>query len=332
MVIQGTAFPPRSSVRYEAELYFNQANLLTLNVNSDIISCQLQEADISVPVGKLPIRFVFPDGWVFVVEHTPEIDTWLKRNNKSGLLGKVESNFMALLAAVIVFLGIVVGGYLYALPWVSGKVVQILPDSVSVAVGNKILETLDTNWQESTLPLEQQKAIRQRVAHHLQQIEPLPYSVEIIFRSSNLGANAFALPGGKVILLDQLVELTDNAQQLDSIILHEIGHIHHRHMMKKLVRSSLLSIGVTFLTGESSGIVDNLAGVGVFFLSSSFSRQAEKEADQFAKNAMTKIYSTSDPMIEIFELLQQQESSNVRLPEWFSTHPNFEKRIQATRD
>lgn len=129
MVIQGTAFPPRSSVRYEAELYFNQANLLTLNVNSDIISCQLQEADVSVPVGKLPIRFVFPDGWVFVVEHTPEIDTWLKRNNKSGLLGKVESNFMALLAAVIVFLGIVVGGYLYALPWVSGKVVQILPDS-----------------------------------------------------------------------------------------------------------------------------------------------------------------------------------------------------------
>lgn len=330
MRIQGTAFPPRSSVRYEAELDVSQANFLSLRVDGDIISCQQQDVEISVPVGNLPIRFAFPDGWVFVVERSAEVSAWLKRNSKSGLVDKIESNVMAWLVAVVVCLGVVLGGYFYALPWVSEKVAQSLPDSVSVSLGNKILETFDNNWQASELPLEQQQAIRQRVTQHLQQLDPLPYPVEIIFRSSDIGANAFALPGGKVILLDQLVELATNEQQLDSIILHEIGHVHHRHMMEKLVHSSILSVGVALLTGESSGIVDNLAGVGVFFLSNGHSRQAESEADHFAKQAMVKIYGSSEPMAEMFELFQQQDSLDV--PEWLNSHPDFEQRIQAARD
>lgn len=330
MRIQGTAFPPRSSVRYEAELDVSQANFLSLRVDGDIISCQIQDVEISVPVGNLPIRFAFPDGWVFVVERSAEVSAWLKRNSKSGLVDKIESNVMAWLVAVVVCLGVVLGGYFYALPWVSEKVAQSLPDSVSVSLGNKILETFDNNWQASELPLEQQQAIRQRVTQHLQQLDPLPYPVEIIFRSSDIGANAFALPGGKVILLDQLVELATNEQQLDSIILHEIGHVHHRHMMEKLVHSSILSVGVALLTGESSGIVDNLAGVGVFFLSNGHSRQAESEADHFAKQAMVKIYGSSEPMAEMFELFQQQDSLDV--PEWLNSHPDFEQRIQAARD
>lgn len=330
MRIQGTAFPPRSSVRYEAELDVSQGNFLRLRVDGDIISCQQQDVEISVPVGNLPIRFAFPDGWVFVVERSAEVSAWLKRNSKSGFVDKIESNVMAWLVAVVVCLGVVLGGYFYALPWVSEKVAQSLPDSVSVSLGNKILETFDNNWQASELPLEQQQAIRQRVTQHLQQLDPLPYPVEIIFRSSDIGANAFALPGGKVILLDQLVELAANEQQLDSIILHEIGHVHHRHMMEKLVHSSILSVGVALLTGESSGIVDNLAGVGVFFLSNGHSRQAESEADHFAKQAMVKIYGSSEPMAEMFELFQQQDSLDV--PEWLNSHPDFEQRIQAARD
>lgn len=330
MHIQGTAFAPRSSVRYEAHLDISQVDGLSLYVDGEMIRCQQQDVDISVPVGNLPVRFTFPDGWVFVVDRSAEVSAWLKLHRKSGLLDRMESNMMAWLVAVVVCVGVVLGAYVYILPWGSEKVAQSLPDSVSVSLGNKILQTMDKQWQASELPPERQDAIRQRITRHVQKLPNLPFPVDIVFRSSGMGANAFALPGGKVILLDQLVELTANEQQLDSIILHEIGHVYHRHMMERLVHSSVLSVGVAFLTGESSGIVDNLAGIGVFFLSNGQSRQAENEADDFAKQAMLEIYGTSEPMAEMFELFRQQSSKDV--PEWFNTHPGLEHRIQAARD
>lgn len=330
MLISGTAFPPKSSVRYEAELDVTQPDCLCLHVDDLIVSCDMKYVDISVPVGHLPIRFKFPDGWVFIAERTTQMTQWLQRHRKVGVVDKIESNVFAWLLSAVVCLGVILGGYYYGLPWVSEKVALVVPDSVAVALGDEILDAFDDQWEESQLSDLQQEAIRQRVESHLESLEALPYPLEIVFRSSEMGANAFALPGGKIVLLDQLIELADNEQQLDSIILHEIGHIHHRHMMEKLVHSSLLSVGVALITGESSGIVDNLAGLGVFFLSNGHSRGAESEADSYAKHAMITVYGSSEPMAEMFELFQDQEM--VEIPEWLSSHPDFEQRIQEARE
>ncbi|UUM30943.1 M48 family metallopeptidase [Vibrio japonicus] len=329
----GVAFPPKSSLRYEAELDTTQANVLSLRVDGMIFSCDLMRAEISIPVGNLPIRIKLPDGWVFVVERSPELSQWLKSQRKIGWLDKLESNLFGWLISIVVCIAVIIGGYTHALPWVSEKVVLALPDAVAVELGEQTLEMLSSaseEWRDSELPEAQQAAIRQRVKSNLTSLEPLPYPVEIVFRSSTMGANAFALPGGKVVLLDELVQLAKTPQQLDSIILHEIGHIHHRHMMKRLVHSSILSVGVALLTGESSGVIDNLAGLGVFFLSAGHSRDAENEADLFAKQAMLTIYGTSEPMAEMFELFHQQES--IEIPKWLSSHPDFDQRIQAARD
>jgi len=330
MLFDGVAFPPRSSERHPAQLDVTQANALSLRVDGKIISCDQQCADVSAPVGNLPVRFKFPDGWVFVVERTTEVSHWLERNRRSSKVDKIEANWMAWLLSVLVCIGVVLGSYFYALPWASDKVAKTLPDYVAVALGDKILESFDNSWQESELSPQAQQEIRQRVTQHVEQLEALPYPVEVVFRSSELGANAFALPGGKIVLLDELVALADNEQQLDSIILHELGHIHHRHMVKKLVHSSLLSVGVALLTGESSGVVDNLAGLGVFFISNGHSREAELEADAYARQAMLTLYGSSEPMAEMFELFKQQEM--LEPPEWMSTHPDFEQRIQAARE
>ncbi|MGD8111886.1 M48 family metallopeptidase [Vibrio sp. TRT 17S01] len=330
MRVQGTAFPPRSSIRYEAELDVSQSNCLSLHVNGDIFSCQQQDVEISVPVGNLPIRFIFPSGWMFVAERTDEVSQWLKRNSKSGRADKLESSIIAWFIGLVVSISVLLGGYYYALPWGSEKVAKLIPSSISVSLGNKVLEAFESRWLPSELPEKQQEVIRQRVSQHLQQLEALPYTIEILFRSSDMGANAFALPGGKVVLLDELIELAENDQQLDSIILHELGHVYHRHMMEKLVHSSLISVGVVMLFGESSGIVDNLVSIGVFIISNGHSRMAESEADEYAKQAMIQLYGSSEPMAEMFELFQKQDT--VDIPSWLSSHPDSEQRIKSARE
>ena len=330
MRMKGSAFPPRSSVRHDAVLDTTQANYLSLWVDSDIISCEQQRVDISVPVGNLPIRFKFPDGWVFIVERSPPLCDWLIANKQSSFIDKVESNVFAWLISVIACIGFLAGSYVYVLPWVSDKIASSVPDYVAIALGDQILDSFSERWQPSKLGLLEQQKIRNRVEQHTTQLKALPYRVEVVFRSSEMGANAFALPGGKIVILDEMLELAENDQQLDSIILHEIGHVYHRHMLKKLVHSSLLSVGVSLMTGESSGIVDNLTGVGVFFLSNGHSREAESEADEYAKQSMQTIYGSSEPMAEMFELFNKQDV--IEIPEWLNSHPDFKQRIEAVRE
>ena len=330
MLFEGVAFAPRSSERHFAQLDVSQANHLSLKISGDIVSCDLEHADISAPLGKLPVEFTFPNGWIFTVERSEDVDQWLASNQKSSLVDKMESNWIAWLLSAIMCLCLVLSFYFYILPWTSDKVAKAIPEHIALALGDKILESLDSSWEESEISSEEQHEILLRITQHLAQLETLPYPIEVEFRASKMGANAFALPGGKVVLLDEIVELAQNKQQLDSIILHEIGHIYHRHMLKKLVHSSLLSVGVSLLTGESSGVVDNLAGLGVFFLSNGHSREAELEADVFSKQAMLSLYGTSQPLAEMFELLHEQNGPDI--PEWMSTHPDFEQRIQAVHE
>lgn len=329
--IQGTAFAPRSSERHEAMLDLSQANFVALHINGDIISCEQHHVTVSDPVGNLPIRFTFAQGWVFVAPRSAAIEQWLQRHRKrrTRFVDWMEGNITAWVVSSFICIAILLWGYVYALPWASDKIAERLPDSVSLLLGEKILQTLDEHLVPSELAASQQQAIRLRVAQHVEKLAPLPFAINVQFRSSAQGANAFALPGGTIILLDELVALAETPAQLDSIILHELGHVHHRHMMKQLVQSTILSVSVSLITGESSGIVDNLAGMGVFIASNGQSREAEKQADHYAKLAMRQIYGSSEPMAEMFERFQQQSEGEV--PAWLSTHPDFDSRIDAAR-
>mgnify|MGYP000604434010 FL=1 len=156
--------------------------------------------------------------------------------------------------------------------------------------------------------------------------------VQLVFRSSELGANAFALSAGTIIVLDDLVRLTTTEEQLDSILLHELGHVQHQHVMKVLVRSSLLSVTVAALTGESSGIIDNLTGLGVFVANNGQSQDAEREADSFASYSMIELHGSNQAMIEMFELLGKDSDGHAELPTWLSSHPELGERIESLRD
>ncbi len=329
MRLSGSAFPPRSSERREAKVDLSQQGFIDLHVAEDIFTCSIQDIEISESVGNVPTRLKLKNGWVIVLEPSTELSSWLKSHKKVGWLNWFEGNAFAWLVSLVFCVAFGAWTYVYALPWTSEKVAIALPDEVSLVLGDKVLETLDESFEPTAISEERQEKIRQRVSQHLLQLEPLPFKLKVEFRQSEHGANAFALPGGTIILLDDLVEMAETPEQLDSIIFHEIGHVYHRHMMTKLVHSSLLSVMVAVITGESSGVIDNLASIGVFVVANGQSRDAEREADAYAKHAMLKVYGTSEPMAQMFEKLHQASGSSI--PAWLSTHPDLEQRIKDAK-
>ncbi|MGL6258450.1 M48 family metallopeptidase [Vibrio sp. WXL210] len=328
MLVNGTAFPPKSSERYAAQLDLAQKEQVCMIVDGERFISAREQLNISAQVGNLPIRFQLPNGWVFVAERSASLDQWLN-DSRPGWLERAESNLVAWLVASLACVALLLASYWYLLPWVTQQVTQAVPDSVVVQLGEQVFESLDSHWQPSQIAPQEQDAIRARVKNHIDQLGELRYPIELEFRASGGEANAFALPGGKLVLLDGLVAMAETPEQLDSVILHELGHVHHQHMMNRVVRSSILSVAVALITGESSGIIDNLTGMGVFLLNSGYSREAEMEADHYAKQAMQLIYGTSEPMAEMFEHLSESHTHDV--PKWLSTHPEMQQRIEKAR-
>lgn len=246
---------------------------------------------------------------------------------------RMENSSRVAVVSTVILILLISGGVVYGIPWVSQKAVMFLPNTVATHVGKQVLTTLDEKWFEpSELPLSQQKEIRQRFQSHVDSLvadgEAFPYPPNLVFRHWGGGVNAFALSNGTIIVTDDIVEAMATPAQLDSVLFHELGHVKYEHVMQSVIRASLLSVAVALVTGESSGVIDNLVGAGVFLFANGYTRDNEVEADQYAVKVMLRTYGTTVPMQEMFK--QLQASSSGYIPEWLSTHPDFRTRIEAS--
>jgi len=140
----------------------------------------------------------------------------------------------------------------------------------------------------------------------LQELELDPSRYQLLFRASDsIGANAFALPNGTVIVTDELVELLDEKPQaMLSILLHEIGHVEHRHSLKLVGRSLSTSIVFAVFLGDIEGMGELLLGAGSSLLSSAFSREMETEADEYSFDKLEQLGISPAVFADAMEALQ----------------------------
>ena len=103
-----------------------------------------------------------------------------------------------------------------------------------------------------------------------------------MFRQSSIGANALALPDGTIILTDELYVLAESNDEIHAVLLHEIGHIHHRHSLRKLIEAFSMSFLVMTVTGDVSAGSSVIASAPAFIIQASYSQHMELEADDFS--------------------------------------------------
>ena len=113
--------------------------------------------------------------------------------------------------------------------------------------------------------------------------------VTLHFRNApDIGANAFALPGGDVVVTDGLVELATSPEQVAAVVAHELGHVAHRHGLRNMVQASILAALVSYWTGDFSSLAT--AGATAV-LSAAYSRDFEREADDYGADLVITSYS-----------------------------------------
>jgi Zn-dependent protease with chaperone function len=207
----------------------------------------------------------------------------------------------------------------------ANAIANALPQSAIDAISQSALSILDNNYlSPSKLSEEKQEAIKRSFA----QIND-DKCCALRFRQSNtLGANAFALPNGDIILLDDLVYLEEDEQMrgILAILAHEKAHIKLKHGLKNIIKVSISSAIVGYLIGDFSGLA---AGGATAIIDAGYSREYEEEADAYAIEKMRELGVSTRYAADIFEKLRLKTGDDYSL---LDSHPLMDERIKRFRE
>ena len=140
--------------------------------------------------------------------------------------------------------------------------------------------------------------------------------------ANDASVNAFAMPGGFIVINTGLLALADNAEQVAGVIAHEIQHVEKRHSLNGMVKSAGLMVTASLVLGDLSGV----ASLGSALIKYKFSRQHEAEADIEGLKALVASGISPIGMRDFFRKMREKETLNL---EWFSSHPASNDRFMS---
>lgn len=292
---------------------------------------------LSERLGRGPRLLWFADGaYCEVLDHDALEAALAGTGYRLGLVERLQHSWRAALLALLLCVAAAVAAYRWGLPYAAQFIAWRTPPAVSHQLGRSMLQGLDgTLLKTSTLDQARRKTLSEGFAslHPPGGADPAPV---IEFRSSpKIGANAFALPDGSVVLLDQLVALAKNDDEIYAVLAHELGHVHYRHGLRLLLQGSVVGLAMTAWFGDVSTL---LAVATTAPLQARYSRAFETQADDYAAQMLLANGIAPSHLADLLERLQQQrrqKSGNQQedgdVESYLSSHPPTAERIRRLR-
>jgi predicted Zn-dependent protease len=170
----------------------------------------------------------------------------------------------------------------------------------------------------------------QSLADSLAKTQDLPEEMSITTHYINTETvNAFATLGGHVYIFRGLLENVPNENALSMVMAHEIAHVKYRHPIESLGRSVIIGTAIAVVSSaEGSDIVDNVLGKTGLLTELKFSRAQEQQADETALASLFQLYGHVEGANSVFEMLKEAHKDDPAPPEFFSSHPHTNNRIE----
>ncbi len=154
----------------------------------------------------------------------------------------------------------------------------------------------------------------------------LPWRFAVIDTAS---INAFAAPGGYVLVTRGLYDILDNEAQLAGVLAHEIGHIVRRHHVTVMQKSAALSAGAQLAQRDNrSALVNNMIGTGAEVFARGLDKTAEYEADAIGVVLTARAGYNPFALIDVLHKLAARGAADGSLALLFKTHPLPGERLE----
>ena len=342
--IEGWCYPNDSSKRTAAQLTIHSHNQYELQVDQRIVRTgTLDDLQFSDRVGSIDRKIYFDSGALFETADNDSIDQLLSdtghRDNRSAIANKLESSWMFAFASIALIVVAVAAFFKFGLPAAATYAAKNVSVEAAESLSDNTLALMDRIiLKPSELESAETDAITNRFNERLASIQDKgEFAYQIHFRQMNGTANAFALPGGDIIITDSLARLTTD-DELDSIIFHEVGHVVERHGLEGAVKATTISVLATVALGDLSTVAELTTGVAAFLLHSNYSRAAESEADDYAllqleKQNMDPIHFASAMQKLVTQGgIESNDQSTEESNDYSSTHPSSASRIKKAQE
>ncbi len=305
MQLKGRLFDGKSSTAFEAVITIDENGIVSSG-QTFVGSCAFNEIVISDQIGHVPRSLRFPAGAIFeTAEHEKLNEIISKFGGRQSLLHKFESRTSYVVSALFLSVAVIIWTSIWGIPIASKYVAYALPTEVNRYIAQGTMETLDDRlFKPSQLSSDIKESLTKRFKQLLpEDHEKLNY--ELLFRDGGLiGANAFALPDGKVIITDELVKLADNEEEIVSVLLHEIGHVEQRHSLRNIVSHASLTALLLAVTGDVNAASTLVLALPNVLLESSYSQELEWEADTYSLNYMKQHNMSTEHFANFIQRLE----------------------------
>ncbi len=358
LILRGVYFDGQSSRDREAELQI-RGEQASLKIMSGEPLPQRQESwpqrvlVIEPPLTRVRRVIRLPGGGRFETQDDAGVSLLESRTHRNWGLGRVrriEASWGLTLGAVIT-LGLFVWGFLsFGLPALARSAAAATPRSVLASFDQAAIKTLDNGSFMG--PTHLGKARQAQLQAEFATIGKWAggnYPYRLLLRNGKpatsdgagfaIGANAFALPNGTVVMTDQLVALSRNDRELMGVLAHETGHVTHRHALASVYQGLGLTLLGTAITGDLVSAGTFAAAVPTALLTNGYSRQAETQADESAAAYMLGQYHTTKPLRDLLARLELDDKNasegdvkaDVRVKDMLQTHPGTRQRLDHLR-
>jgi Zn-dependent protease with chaperone function len=303
------------------------------------------------------------DGSVLEIDDSAHLSRILAAAGRPDAIVTRWQHSWRMVAASLVLSVLAAGaGYVWLLPVVADHLAARVPASWAKALDSVVIGQMERmdSLQPTAITSEQQQRLRSRFEAVVASRPGLPQVTVRFLRMGDM-PNAFALPGGTIVFLDGIVSAAPDDDALVGVFAHELGHVQHRHGLRTLLRTAAVSAIAAWYFGDFT----SLANAAVVASQLSYSREFETQADDTAVELMRTNRVNTKSLAELFRRMRDHGDAHdanrgdtpdpsgklpepgatkspaevaakpsgkrvgtFSLPEFLSTHPDIERRIE----
>ena len=214
--------------------------------------------------------------------------------------------------------------YIWVLPALGNLIVKKIPVTWEVKIGQNFKKYFvsEFNKCEEKELNEKLVLIKNKLENTIQDSN---YKYDITIVDFDM-VNAFALPGGEIVIFRGLIEKSNRPEELAGVLAHEIQHIEQRHFTKILVKELSIHVLIAIMIGNSE-VVNTVVMSANTLRSLAYRRSEESSADTEGLKMLVDARIDPGGMIDFFKILESEHGEIEGYNKYISTHPDTEDRI-----